>query len=66
MKFKPIQPGKAHAQGPAAKVSGSYPAGPLPAHTRLRMGETDYETSPHGQGKPSTEPKVVAGNRRGW
>lgn len=66
MKFKPITPGKAHARGPAVKVPGSYPPGPIPAHTRLKMGQTDYETNPHGQGRPSTEQKVVAGSRRGW
>ncbi len=53
--------------GPGAKVAAKDPLpGPVPMHRRLKMGATDVEASPYGQGRVSQVSSINSGGKRGW
>lgn len=55
------------ASGPGVKVAAKDPLpGPVPMHRRLKMGDTDIEAGPYGQGRVSQVSSINSGGKRGW
>jgi hypothetical protein len=52
--------------GRAPAVAKDPAPGPVPYHRRAKLGATDTERNPFGEGPVSTVSTVNCGGKRGW